>query len=79
VLLMREIYANTRQILTWIGEKEDCNEHAFEYLDRISTLLHKLEDTFEEDRVEHTYSQHMSNIMFDKSERRNHLAALSQR
>ena len=56
-----------------------CDEHTFEYLDRISTRLHELEDTLEEDRVEHTCSQHMSNIMSDKSERRNHLATLSQR
>jgi hypothetical protein len=52
VLLMREIYANARQVLIWLGEEEDCDEHAFEYLDRISTRLHELEDSLEEDRVD---------------------------
>jgi Heterokaryon incompatibility protein (HET) len=76
---MREIYANARQVLIWLGEKEDCDDHPFEYLDRIPTRLHELEDTLEKDSVEHTYSQHMLNNMFDKSEIRNLLAALSQR
>jgi hypothetical protein len=76
---MREIYANARQVLIWLGGEDDCDEHAFEYLDRISTLLHELEDSLEEDRVKHTYSQQMSSIMLDQSKTRNHLAALLQR
>lgn len=73
VLLMREIYANARQVLIWLGEKQDGDEHAFEYLDRICTRLHEVEDNLEEERV------NTSKIMFDQLEIRNHLVALLQR
>lgn len=76
VLLMREIYANASQVLIWLGNEEDDDEHTFKALEQISTQIHGLEDDVEGDTADYSLytSEHLPT-----TEMFNNISSLLQR
>jgi hypothetical protein len=76
---MREIYANARQGIIWLGEEAECDRNAFGFLCWLFTHFDQQDDGMKNEYAESSIKSGWIHVKQEQAARFEHLAALLRR